>query len=87
VVARSCDRTGAMALADRILNSLRSGPIETSQGPLSVTVSCGVATSSSDKPLDPQELIHLADEALYRAKNLGRNRSELATETQLAPSS
>jgi two-component system, cell cycle response regulator len=87
VVARSCDRTGAMALADRILNSLRSGPIETSQGPLSVTVSCGVAISSSDKPLDPQELIHLADEALYRAKNLGRNRSELATETQLAPSS
>jgi two-component system, cell cycle response regulator len=87
VVARSCDRTGAMVLAERILNSLRSGPIETSQGPLSVTVSCGVAISSSDKPLDPQELIHLADEALYRAKNLGRNRSELATETRLTPSS
>ena len=87
VVARSCDRTGAMALADRILNSVRSRPTETDQGPLAVTVSCGVGVSSAAKPLDPQELIHLADEALYRAKNLGRNRSELATETQLIGSS
>ena len=87
VVARSCDRTGAMALAERILNSLRSGPIETAQGRSSVTVSCGIATSSGAKPLDPQELIHLADDALYRAKKLGRDRSELAPETQLTSSS
>jgi diguanylate cyclase (GGDEF)-like protein len=87
VVARSCERSGAIALAERILNSLRSEPIETDQGPLSVTASCGIATSSAAKPLSPQELIHLADEALYRAKNLGRDRSELAPETQLATSS
>jgi two-component system cell cycle response regulator len=87
VVARSCDCTGAVTLGERILNSLRSGPIETDQGPLSVTVSCGIATSSAAKPLSPQELIHLADEALYRAKNLGRDRSELATESQLTTSS
>jgi PleD family two-component response regulator len=74
-------------MGERILNSLRSGPIETDQGPLSVTASCGIAISSAAKPLDPQQLIHLADDALYRAKNLGRDRSELAIETQLTTSS
>jgi two-component system cell cycle response regulator len=78
VVAPSCGRSGAIALAERILNSLRSAPIETDGGPVRVTVSCGIAVSSAAKPLNAQELIHLADEALYRAKELGRNRSEFA---------
>ncbi len=79
VVAPSCGRSGAIALAERILNSLRSAPIDTDGGPVRVTVSCGIAVSSAAKPLDGQGLIHLADEALYRAKELGRNRSEFAT--------
>ena len=87
VVAPSCGRSGAIALAERILNSLRSAPVETERGPLSVTVSCGIAISTAAKPLDPRELIHLADEALYRAKERGRDRSELATETELTSSS
>ena len=87
VVAPSCGRSGAIALAERILNSLRSAPVETDRGPLSVTVSCGIAISTAAKPLDPRELIHLADEALYRAKERGRDRSELATETELTSSS
>ncbi len=86
VVAPSCGRSGAIALAERILNSLRSAPIETDRGPLSVTVSCGIAISTAAKPLDPRELIHLADEALYRAKERGRDRSELAKETELTNS-
>lgn len=87
VVAPSCGRSGAIALAERILNSLRSAPVETDRGPLSFTVSCGIAISTAAKPLDPRELIHLADEALYRAKERGRDRSELATETELTSSS
>jgi two-component system, cell cycle response regulator len=87
VVAPSCGRSGAIALAERILNSLRSAPIETDRGTLSVTVSCGIAISTAAKPLDPRELIHLADEALYRAKERGRDRSELAKETELTNSS
>jgi two-component system, cell cycle response regulator len=78
VLAPSCDAAGAMKLAERIRDSLGSEPIETDQGPVPVTMSCGVAVSGGSNPLHPQELIHLADEALYRAKEKGRNRSECA---------
>ncbi|MET0623121.1 MAG: GGDEF domain-containing protein [Pyrinomonadaceae bacterium] len=40
---------------------------------LRITISVGVATYPEDAR-DPIELIELADTALYRAKNLGRNR-------------
>lgn len=42
---------------------------------LSVTVSIGVAEPSS-KTRDAEQVIHLADKALYRAKHAGRNRVE-----------
>jgi len=86
VVAPSCDRSGAAVLTERILKSLRSAPIETDSGPVRVTVSCGIAVSTAIKSLDPQDLLHLADEALYRAKDRGRDRSEFAPEPQLTTS-
>jgi two-component system, cell cycle response regulator len=39
-----------------------------------VTVSVGVATTTGDHALTPQDLIRQADEKLYQAKNEGRNR-------------
>jgi two-component system cell cycle response regulator len=86
VVASSCGRSEAAVLAERILKSLRSTPIETNQGPLSVTVSCGIAVSNAAKPIDAHGLLQLADEALYRAKERGRDRSEFATEPQMSSS-
>ena len=47
-------------------------------GEVGVTVSLGVAVSADPKRTSAPELLRLADEALYRAKNGGRNRSELA---------
>ncbi len=86
IVAPSCERSGAVMLTERILASLRSLPIETDKGPLSVTVSCGIAVSSAAKPIEPQDLLHMADEALYRAKEQGRDRSEFAEESLIASS-
>ncbi|MEK7276890.1 MAG: diguanylate cyclase [Chloroflexota bacterium] len=40
---------------------------------MSVTVSLGVAFAAPDCP-DLPTLLRLADEALYKAKNAGRNR-------------
>jgi two-component system cell cycle response regulator len=87
VVAPSCDRPGSVRLAERIREFLPAAPIETETGLMTVTASCGIAVSLAAKPLDPKQLLLLADEALYRAKELGRNRSEFASEPELATSS
>jgi diguanylate cyclase (GGDEF)-like protein len=39
-----------------------------------ITISVGVATAAPQKEITPERLIAIADEALYRAKSLGRNR-------------
>jgi diguanylate cyclase (GGDEF)-like protein len=49
---------------------------------LSVTVSIGVAEPST-RYRQPEQVIQAADQALYRAKNKGRNRVELASPTHL----
>jgi GGDEF domain-containing protein len=50
---------------------------EKTQGPLSVTVSIGVATSARQNS-DTELVLKAADKALYRAKENGRNRVETA---------
>ncbi len=50
--------------------------------PLSVTVSIGVAEPST-RYRQPEQVIQAADQALYRAKNKGRNRVELASTAPL----
>jgi two-component system cell cycle response regulator len=78
VVAPSSDDAGSLVIADRIRESFDSVPIETDVGPVRITVSCGIAASIPGSNLDSQALLHAADEALYRAKDQGRNRSEVA---------
>jgi diguanylate cyclase (GGDEF)-like protein len=51
-------------------------------GQLSVTVSIGVAEPST-RNRQPEQVIQSADQALYRAKNEGRNRVELASTAPL----
>jgi diguanylate cyclase (GGDEF)-like protein len=51
-------------------------------GELSVTVSIGVAEPST-RYRQPEQVIHAADQALYRAKHNGRNRVELASNATL----
>jgi len=47
-----------------------------------VTVSIGVAEPST-RYRQPEQIIQAADQALYRAKNKGRNRVELASTAPL----
>jgi two-component system, cell cycle response regulator len=87
IVVAASDAAGTMALAERIRGKIESQPVSTQTGEVRVTVSLGVAVSSDAPSLDPQVLLGLADDALYRAKEHGRNRSELAaTEKSAGPS-
>ena len=57
-------------------------PTDPSSDRLSVTVSIGVAEPST-RNRQPEQVIQSADQALYRAKNEGRNRVELASTAPL----
>jgi diguanylate cyclase (GGDEF)-like protein len=84
IVAPSLDGSGALGLAERIRKEIEFKPINTDSVDVPVTASFGVAVTVPGKPLEAHALLLLADKALYRAKDNGRNRSELATEPELA---
>jgi diguanylate cyclase (GGDEF)-like protein len=78
IVVPSSDAMGTMGLAERIRHSIEAKPMVTNSIPIAVTASFGVTASIDKLPLEPQEILRLADAALYRAKERGRNRTELA---------
>jgi diguanylate cyclase (GGDEF)-like protein len=77
VVAPSSNVEGILRLSERIRLAIEAKPIMTDAGEISVTVSLGLAVSGDILPLDPKIMLATADEALYRAKAEGRNRSEM----------
>ena len=72
IVLPGCSLLEAFGVAERARASVCCEAIETSVGLLPITTSFGVATRTGDaRNLD--ELISDADQALYRAKEAGRN--------------
>ena len=69
---------GAISVGERMLDAVARLAIPHPASPAAphVTVSCGVAESTEDCDGAAQALIACADEALYRAKALGRARLE-----------
>lgn len=68
------NRAGAAVLAERLLDAVRSTRIDTGEhGVLTYTVSIGIA-ELTDTDGDLETLICMADNALYQAKEQGRNR-------------
>jgi len=67
----------SITIAQRMLKNISSNQIQTEDGGLvNVTVSIGVAQWTSDIS-DAKTLYSYADQALYQAKNLGKNRVEV----------
>jgi len=77
VIAPGCDSGAALSLAERLRRSVSVTPVPAAGGPIAVTLTLGVASLAKDS--DPESLLRSADDALYRGKKAGRNRSELAT--------
>jgi diguanylate cyclase (GGDEF)-like protein len=83
IMALSCNRTCALSVAERIRDCISARPIQISGEELIVTSSLGVAVSCAGVREDAGSLIAAADEALYRAKNGGRNRVECAARDEV----
>jgi len=73
VVMPETDAAGGLVIAERIRERIAQQVTATSQGPLKVTMSLGVATSPEDGQ-KKAELIERADACLYFAKRHGRNQ-------------
>lgn len=80
VLCPNIDETGAALCAERIRSSVESQSVAYEDRELAVTVSLGVA-QRDDGMACPDELLDVADRALYAAKSAGRNRVEVAAPT------
>ena len=75
VVSAQCGPAEAIALAERLRERVAAEPVVFAGQSIAITVSLGVASAVGDSAR-PEELLHAADEALYAAKDRGRNRVE-----------
>jgi two-component system cell cycle response regulator len=80
IVLPACDAAGAMEVAERVRSAVAAQPVATGSGAIPSSLSIGVATAGGGRGVSCSGLLQLADAALYRAKEGGRNRIELAKE-------
>jgi len=80
IILPHTDGSQARRLAERLRQALAEEPIADRGGSaVRLTASFGVATSAPGQTGTPEELLHLADQALYRAKANGRNQVACAS--------
>ncbi len=81
VLAPHADQARAQALAEKLRQMLATdAAVASPKAPL-VTASFGVSSLASHQKASLEDMYQAADTALYRAKNLGRNRVEVAPVT------
>jgi len=78
IVLNGCRTTLGTKRAEDIRCAIHDHPVETAAGPVPISMSLGVATTEDWHDLHAEQLVREADVALYRAKELGRDRSVLA---------
>jgi diguanylate cyclase (GGDEF)-like protein len=74
LLLQETNREGAMRFSERLRAKVEKTPLETRQGPISITISSGVSTLQVGRVPSLEHLIDLADQALYISKERGRNR-------------
>ncbi len=77
VILPNTDESGAMHVAETIRKAIMALKVPHSGSAVNtiVTLSLGVATIKSDEESSPKLLIKISDQALYKAKDQGRNRA------------
>jgi diguanylate cyclase (GGDEF)-like protein len=78
-----CNLDDSVMLGERLRREIARQHVMLGEVPLWVTASAGVVCSDGHGDLTAEDLIALADQALYEAKRAGRNRLEIAQPTKL----
>lgn len=84
VVAPDINAEGALILAESLREIIAATPMLTERGEISVSVSIGVSCCFSDAMQDMKAILTEADEALYAAKESGRNRVICSSQSEVA---
>ncbi len=75
IILGNTDRKGAKEIAEKMINSVKIAQIPHLKSEISeyITISLGVASLIPSSDLVPENLIKMADQALYKSKQTGRN--------------
>ena len=79
MVLPEVDGRGALVVAERIRKTVEQYAFTGEQQSLHVTVSLGVSQFVAHRMHSPSQLIAEADRALYQSKEMGRNRTTMAS--------
>ncbi|RZI44414.1 diguanylate cyclase [Herbaspirillum sp. HC18] len=78
MILPKCNTAGALEVAERARMAVAAYPINSESGELLTTITSVTATVSGQKDVAPHTLLQIAETAMYRAKEKGRNRVGLA---------
>ncbi|HEV2197473.1 MAG TPA: diguanylate cyclase [Candidatus Acidoferrum sp.] len=78
VTLNNCDPAFGLARAEKIRKTIAENPVETSAGPVPISMSFGLLLSQEWGYMSVVELLHEVDTALYGAKAAGRNCVKVA---------
>jgi diguanylate cyclase (GGDEF)-like protein len=77
VIASESPGNDAVRVAERLRLAVADNPYISGELTISLTISIGIANTHSNMSPSPEALVRIADSALYRAKDNGRNRIEV----------
>jgi diguanylate cyclase (GGDEF)-like protein len=79
IVLINCNASSGFARAEEIRKTVANSPVQTGRGPVAVTVSFGILSSSDWGVRPVEQLLRETDVALYASKAAGRNCCRVAT--------
>lgn len=78
IVFLNSQKEGVIRACHRLKNKVENFQFNSQMKKISLTISMGICHKESKERMSSHEMIQQADDALYRAKNKGRNRIEIA---------